>query len=63
MELPNAPHQIRDPERNITYVVMAYRQLSRTEVVQMIRVHQAAQRRKPKKGSLVRIVTTIGAND
>lgn len=63
MEMPNIPHPIRDAERQVVYVVMAYRKLSRAEVVQMVRVHSAQSRRKPKKGSKVTIITSIGANE
>lgn len=63
MEMPNIPHPIRDAERDVTYVVMAYRALSRAEVVQMVRLHQASSRKKAKKGSRITIITTIGSQN
>lgn len=63
MKMPNIPHPIRDPEQDVTYVVMAYRALTRAEVVQMVRVHQSRTRKKPKKGSSITIITSIGADD
>lgn len=61
MELPGVPHELRDPRRQVTYVVLAYRKLSRGEVLQAVRMYRAAHRAKPAKGSRVTIVTTIGA--
>lgn len=61
--MPNLPHTIRDAAQDVTYVVMAYRALNRAEVVQMVRVHQAQARKKPKKGSRITIMTSLGAND
>lgn len=62
MEMPNIPHPIRDAERNITYVVMAYRALSKGEVVTAVRMHLAGAKR-PKKNSKVVIFTVMGATD
>ena len=62
MELPNIPHTIRDPERDVTYVVMAYRKLAREEVVQMVRLHQSQKRTKPKRKSRIVIHSTFGLN-
>lgn len=61
MDLPNIPHRIRDPERDVVYVVMAYRKLTRGEVVSQVRAHLASTRRRPKKGSTVTIMTVLGA--
>lgn len=62
MELPKIPHPIRDAEMDVTYVVMAYRELTRPEVVQMVRVHQAQKRAKPKRKSRIVIYSTFGMN-
>ncbi|WP_439444483.1 hypothetical protein ABWU93_11565 [Xanthomonas translucens pv. translucens] len=61
MELPNVRHPIRDPETNVTYVVMAYRHLTQSEVVQTVRMHQRQTRKKPKRGSTITILTVLGA--
>lgn len=61
MEMPNIPHRMRDAERNVEYVVMAYRKLTRQEVVAAIHAYLAQQRRKPAKNKRVTILTTLGA--
>lgn len=61
MELPNIKNPIRDAERDVLYVVMAYRTLSRAEVVQMVRMHQAQQKKKPARRSVITIFTSLGA--
>jgi hypothetical protein len=63
MDLPKVRHPIRDPETNVTYVVMAYRQLTQHEVVQTVRIHQRQTRKKPKHGSTVTILTVLGATE
>lgn len=61
MELGNVPHTIKDSATGVTYVVMAYRQLTRDEVVQTVRMHQSSTQRKPKRGSRVVIYSSLGA--
>lgn len=60
---PTVASTIRDAERNVTYTVMAYRALTRPELVQCVRMHMARQRKKPKKGSRITIITTFGFNE
>lgn len=61
MEMPNIPHAIKDPNNQVLYVVMAYREISREEAVQAIRAFNAQSGRLPKKGSRITIITTLGA--
>jgi hypothetical protein len=62
MELPSIPHVIRDPDRKVEYVVLAYRNLTREEVLQAIRAFNRGKRAAPKD-SRITITTTIGANE
>lgn len=67
MEQPNVWSEIRDAEKGITYQVLAYRALSREELVQAVQFHHASIRLKPKlkpkRGDTVRIETIMGYRD
>lgn len=60
MELPTIESPMRDAEADITYVVVAYRPLTRGECVHAIRTYNSQNKRKLKRGSVVRIITTFG---
>jgi len=64
MEQPNIINTLVDSEKNITYEVVAYRKLSREELVLAVR-HFYAQKKKPRvrPGQKVRIISIIGYND
>lgn len=64
MEMPNVLSTIRDPRKNITYQVVAYRSLSREEMVMSVRQF-LSQKGKPKvkPGSTVKIISIIGFKD
>lgn len=55
-------HVIKDSTGGVTFVVLAYRKLSREEVVQAIQVWRSTRKRRPKSGSVVTITTTHGFN-
>lgn len=63
MEFPKVPNMMRDPKTNITYNVLAYRELSREEVVQAIRVFNSTQKKRPKRNCQIDIISSIGIND
>ncbi len=64
MEQPRVSNTIRDEENGVTYDVVAYRKLSREEIVHAIRHYRASKKaKKPKKGTTVTIVTIIGYDD
>lgn len=63
MELPTVRNVLHDTAKNIRYELMAYRELSRAELVQNVRIYLANAKKKPKKNSRVRIITIIGFND
>jgi hypothetical protein len=63
---PNIWSTIRDEDRNVTYRVLAYRSLSREELVLQVRQYHAQlarRRRKPPRNQTVQIHTIIGATD
>lgn len=64
MQMPNVISKIVDQEKNITYEVVAYRQLNREELILSVR-HFWAQKKKPKvkPGSTVQIISVIGCNE
>jgi hypothetical protein len=49
-----------DEARGVTYDVMAYRLLTRIELRAAVRYFCAGQRGKPKRGTLVTIVSIVG---
>ena len=64
MEQPRVSNPIRDEEKDVTYNVIAYRKLSREEIILAIRHYHAGKKsKKPKKGSTITIVTIIGHNE
>lgn len=54
---------IRDPRTNVTYRVFAFRELTREEALAIIRMWHAGQKRKPKRGLTVDILSVLGASD
>jgi len=63
MEPPHISNIIKDPQSGITYNVRAYRTLSRAEMVLAVQVFTRQNRgRRPKRGTLVTIISTIGFN-
>jgi len=66
MELPNVASEIKDPAKGITYRVIAYRALSRPELVQCVQQYNSqpqGKRPKLKAGQTVEIRTIIGHDD
>ena len=61
MQAPNIRSVIIDPEKEITYVVLAYRELTRVELVQAVAAYNSMKKRKKKlpKGSTVTILSTL----
>jgi hypothetical protein len=59
---PNVQNVLQDDEAGITYSVMAYRRLTKTEVLEQIRNYYStrSRKKKPKAGTTVTIVTIIG---
>jgi hypothetical protein len=63
VEGPNVLSVAVDGERGIRYEVQAYRTLTQEELLLAVRYYLSHSRKKPKKGSVVRIVSIIGVND
>ena len=60
---PNVKNIIKDPEKGVTYNVIAYRKLTRKEMIQAVcHYHAQKKTKKPKKGDVITIVTVIGHN-
>ena len=62
MQMPDAKNTIKDEKNDITYEVMAYRKLNRSELVQAVRIYHSLQKRRAKLKRVmnVTIATTIG---
>ncbi len=62
MKPPNVKTSVTDPETNITYEIIAYRELSlaeaKTSIVGFYRLLK--KNRRPKPGTTVTITTAIG---
>jgi hypothetical protein len=63
MELPTIQNILRDNENKIIYHVMAYRSLTREELLLAVRNYLASSKKKPKKGSTITIISIIGASE
>jgi len=53
MELPTVKTSIKDAQNDVIYEVLAYRQVTRQEMLQTIAAHKSQHKRKPKKGSRI----------
>jgi len=64
MQEPNIRSSIRDEEHNMTYHVMAYRKLSREELVWQVRSYHSQprfrRRKTPERNKVITILTIIG---
>ena len=64
MEQPNVRSSIRDEENNVTYHVMAYRELTRAELVGAVRMYRSQprfrRRKTPEKNKIITIISVIG---
>ena len=60
MRPPDIENIMKDPQRQVTYRIMAYRRLSRAEMIGTIQAHVATNKgRHPKPGTLVTILTAF----
>ena len=65
MKQPDVRSSIRDPGHNVVYHVLAYRPLSREELVRSVRMYHRSQpavrrRKTPLRNAEVTIATTLG---
>ena len=62
MKMPDKKFTLQDKESRIDYVVYAYRNLTRAEVLAAVRTFRTtAAGRRVKSGHTYEIITTIGA--
>ncbi len=65
MLMPSVRSTIKDPANNVVYHVMAYRRLSRAELVQSVAMYRAQpsvrRRKRPERDRVITIVTIHGA--
>ena len=61
--MPGIAYDFKDERRNVTYRLMAYRQLTENEAKKHIAYYLSRQKRKPKPNTTVILMTTIGSRD
>jgi len=63
MNQPNVRSTLFDPNTDVTYHVLAYRSLTRQELLQSVSAYLAQnKRKKPKPKATITIITVIGAS-
>jgi hypothetical protein len=60
MEAPNVRNVLNDPTNKVKYHVMAYRSLTRAELLHSVAQYLRSAKKKPKANTLVTIITIIG---
>lgn len=64
MEPPLIETTLNDQDHNTRYIVRAYRELSRQELLEAVRAFLSMKRgRHPKRNTTYEIFTTIGVRD
>ena len=65
MQPPTIMTTLRDNDNNVTYNVLAYRHLSRDELIMSVRMYHSQpsvrRRKKPFKNATITIVSILGA--
>lgn len=60
--MPNVRNSLHDRNSEVTYHVMAFRQISRQELLFAVRAYLGSKgKKKPMKGEEITIITLIGA--
>ena len=63
--MPSIKHTVRDEQNNVTYHVMAYRQLSEQEVLASVKYYlsqpKMRRRKKPERDKEITIISLYGA--
>lgn len=66
MMLPHVEHLLRDDTRKLTFRVMAYRKLSRIEVLESVRAYHAQpkvrRRKRALRNATITVLTLYGAS-
>jgi hypothetical protein len=64
MKAPIVPTELKYSDLNFTFRVLAYRQLSRDELLQAFGLWQGqSKRNRPKKNQLVEVTSIIGFDE
>lgn len=65
MELPDKRTELIDEGTNVTYIIVAYRHVSKDEAIAVIRHALSGMKKskRPKANSTCELVTTIGLRD
>jgi hypothetical protein len=64
MQQPNVRSTLNDPNTGVTYHVMAYRPLTRGELIQSVRAYLSQKKvKKSKLGAVITILTIIGYDE
>ena len=61
MKGPHIPHEVRDSKRKVKYIVMAYRQLTRDEMLEAVGAYLSQAKKKPAPRTTVTILTLYGS--
>jgi len=59
MKLPDVVTTLVDQERGVIYEVVAYRRLTKQELITSVRYHLSRLKKKPKRGDVFRILIAI----
>lgn len=66
MDPPSIKHTVRDRVNNVTYHVMAYRPLTKAEVMQGVSLYlsqpEQRRRKKPVRDKVITILSLIGCD-
>jgi hypothetical protein len=59
MRHPDVLNKLIDPDNGVTYEVVAYRSLTKGELLMAVRYYLASVKKRPKRGAVVRIISVI----
>lgn len=63
MTLPNVKTTLTDRKNRVTYHILAYRALTRAELMLVVRLYLAQKRKRPRPGTSVTIISIIGHDE
>jgi len=63
MNTPKIENILRDNENKILYRVMAYRSLSREELLTAVKIFMASSKKKIKRNTTITIISNIGYDE
>lgn len=63
IDLPPIKNSAKSHDEGITYHVMAYRKLTRDEIIQNVMFYHSQSKKKERKGDVVTIISLEGMSD